>query len=313
MAASYDIIGHYRDFEFAMLLPLKGENECREFVEVFQKFVADSIDAGDNSDAIKMISGIVTADSGMDNSLDYESFVRAAVQAKQANKQRKSLCTSARQLHWEELRHQAETHANADDLDVMTSLWKKLYEESMHLQFDKSYWTQAAQRYAECLVKAGRYAQVVPILSDLLCVRTDELGPDDMTTIGTAGELAHCYYAQGKYDDAEWLSQGVLSAYSKHYGTDFPLVATWHYNVGSLYYVQQNYAAAEPHYKKALDIRKKILGTEHADTRKSQSSYDALQKVLNPTAKNTEDTDREMQLITGSWTVYRVENDESIS
>jgi GGDEF domain-containing protein len=314
IAASYDIIGHYRDFEFAMLLPLKGENECREFVEIFQKFVADTIDPSDsNLDSIKMMSGIVIADSDFDEALEYETFVRAAVQAKQANKQRHSLCTSNRQLRWDELKKQAESQNNSDDQEALTALWKKLYDESMHLQFDKAYWTQAAQKYAEQLVKSGRYVQVVPILSDLLCFHTDQLGPDNLITIGTAGELAHCYYAQGKYADAEWLSQGVLNAYSKHYGSEYPIVATWHYNLGSLYYVQQKYSAAEPHYKKALEIRNRILGATHADTRKSQASYDALLKVMNPLPANKAEADREVQLITGSWTVYKPENDQSIT
>jgi len=313
IAASYDIIGHYRDFEFAMLLPLKGENECREFVEIFQKFVADSIDPGDNSDAIKMTSGIVTADDGYEDSLDHDSFVRAAVRAKQANKKRRSNCTSARQLHWEELKQQAEAQADSEDLEVVTSLWKKLYEESMHLQFDKQlYWTRAAHEYAKLLAQAGRYSQVVPILSDLLCFKTDQLGPDHITTIGTAGELAHCYYAQGRYDDAELLSQGVLSAFEKHYGSEAPIVAAWYYNLASLFYVQQKYAKAEPMYKKSLDTRKKILGPDHPDTKKSQASYDSLMKILNP-EKDTADEDGDFKLITGSWKVYQPETDQSVT
>ncbi|MFX6031767.1 hypothetical protein ABTE99_19525, partial [Acinetobacter baumannii] len=65
IAASYDLIGHYRDFEFAMLMPLKGESDTREFVEIFQKFVSDSFEPDDNSDSIKIVAGIATVDGGI--------------------------------------------------------------------------------------------------------------------------------------------------------------------------------------------------------------------------------------------------------
>ena len=312
IAASYDLIGHYRDFEFAMLLPYKGESDTREFVEIFQKFVADSFDeegaAVAADDVVKMNFGIATADSGNAEELEFNKFVSAAVRAKRANKQRNSMSTSVRQLDWEELRRQAESaDGKTASPEKTIAIWQQLYNEAALLDFDKSYWGMAAERYGQLLLAAGRYSEVEPILSQLIRFRTDSVGPDDISTITTAGELAHCYYAQGKYNDAEWLIQGVLSAYAKHYGEDNPVVATWYYNLGTLYHVQHKYTAAEPMYKKSLDIRKRILGTDHADTKKSQSSFDALMKVMKP------ELEKPVQLITGSWTVYQADENESIS
>jgi GGDEF domain-containing protein len=305
IAASYDVIGHYGDFEFAMLLPLKGESDSREFVELFHKFVSDSFDEGASGETIKMISGIATAD-GADEQIDLQTFVTAAVKAKRANKNQGTSTTSVRQLRWEDVRKKAESEMKAGNLDKASSLWGTLFKESAKLDFDKSYWAQAAEKYSQLLLASGRFAEVEPILSQMLRYRTEQSGPDDISTITAAGELAHCYYAQGKYNDAEFLIQGVLAAYAKHFGEEYPVVATWYYNLATLYHVQHKHAAAEPMYKKSLEIRKRILGDDHAETKKSQSSYDALIKLMNP----EKEKEKPVQLITGSWTVYQREHDE---
>ncbi|HEY9760627.1 MAG TPA: tetratricopeptide repeat protein [Oculatellaceae cyanobacterium] len=306
IAASYDAIGHYGDFEFAMLLPLKGESDSREFVELFHKFVSDSFDeASGAAETIKMTSGIATADGG-DEQIDLQTFVTSAVKAKRANKAQGTSTTSVRQLRWEQMRKQAENETKGGNLEKATNLWGTLFKEASQLEFDKSYWGQAAEKYSQLLLAAGRFSEVEPILSQMLRYRTEQSGPDDISTITAAGELAHCYYAQGKYNDAEFLIQGVLSAYAKHFGEEYPVVATWYYNLATLYHVQHKHAAAEPMYKKSLEIRKRILGDDHAETKKSQSSYDALIKLMNP----EKEKEKPVQLITGSWTVYQREHEE---
>ena len=309
IAASYDLIGHYKDFEFAMLLPLKEESDTREFVEIFQKFVADCFDSELGADSVKMTCGIVTADSITPGEFDLQSFVTAAVKAKRANKQRGSVITSYRQLAWEELSKQADRVLKGPQPELAIDLWKKLYDESILMQFDRYYWGQAAERYASLLLSARRYGEVESILTQLIRYKTELAGPDDISTITTAGELAHCYYAQGKYSDAEWLIQGVLAAYAKHYGDDCALMATWYYNLATLYHVQHKYASAEPMYKKALDVRMQLLGAHHADTIKSKNGYDSILRVINP---EPVPDPANGQLITGSWMLYQHDENESV-
>jgi tetratricopeptide (TPR) repeat protein len=309
IAASYELIGHYKDFEFAMLLPLKGESDAREFIEIFQKFVSDCFEDDFGPDSIKMICGLATADSIKAEEFNLQSFVTAAVKAKQVGKQKRSLCTSARQTQWEDLKKRAESVSESAEPDQAIALWNKLYVHSKLLSFDRSYWRQASEKYASLLLAARRYAEVETILSELIRHKTEVVGADDLSTIASAGELAHCYYAQGKYNDAEWLIQGVLAAYAGHYGEEHSVTATWYYNLATLYHVQDNHAMAEPAYKKSLQIRTKVLGDSHIETKKAKEGLESIKRALNP---EPVPTPQSAQLITGSWMLYKPDENESV-
>lgn len=309
IAASYELIGHYKDFEFAMLLPLKEESDAREFIEIFQKFVSDSFEADFGPDSVKMICGLATADSMKVEEFNLQSFVAAAVKAKQAGKQSRALCTSVRQMQWEELKKRADSVSESSDPDQAISLWDKLHTQSKLMSFDRNYWRQASEKYASLLLAARRYTEVETILSELIRHKTETVGAEDLSTIASAGELAHCYYAQGKYTDAEWLIQGVLSAYEEHYGEQHTITATWYYNLATLYHVQHNYALAEPAYKKSVQIRTRVLGEDHAETNKAKEGHESIKRALSP---EPIPVPQSAQLITGSWMLYQTDENESV-
>ncbi len=309
IAASYELIGHYKDFEFAMILPLKEEPDAREFIELFQKFISDCFENEFGPDSIKMICGLATADSIKSEEFSLQTFVTAAVKAKQVSKQRRSLCTSSRQLQWEELKKRAESISENTDLNLAIDVWKKLRSQSKHLSFDRNYWLQATEKYATLLAAGRRYVELEEILSQLIRHKTEFVGADDLSTIATAGELAHCYYAQGKYKDAEWLIQGVLEAYTSAYGEEHSLTATWNYNLATLYHVQHNYPMAEPAYRKSAEIRSAVLGNNHPETLKAKEGHEAILRALNP---EPAPVPQSAQLITGSWMLYQPNENESI-
>ncbi len=296
LAASYDLIGHYRDFEFGILLPLKSEAECREFIDVFYKYVCHSFEEAGDSDAIQMSFGIATPDSGV---ADLGALVKAAVKAKQTAKQRNVLCFSTRQLQWEAQKKKAESAPPSTDLEKDLELWRQLCLEAE--TYDKDFWPKAAERYGGLLLKSGKFTEAEPILFELVRHKTEVFGADDIATITSAGDLAHCYYALGNYDDAEWLIQGVINGYSMKYGEQCQVVATWQFNLATLYHVQQNFTSADATYKKCLSIRMHLLGPDHPETKKAQASYNALQKLMNPVAEEK----KEVSLITDNWVVDR--------
>ncbi|MEA5594721.1 CHAT domain-containing tetratricopeptide repeat protein [Rivularia sp. UHCC 0363] len=69
-------------------------------------------------------------------------------------------------------------------------------------------------------------------------------------------------YQEGKYNEAIPLAERALAIAQKILG-EHPDVATSLNNLAGLYKVQGRYSEAELFYKKALEIRKRILGNEH--------------------------------------------------
>ncbi len=70
----------------------------------------------------------------------------------------------------------------------------------------------------------------------------------------------------------------------------YPNVAQSLNNLALLYQAQGKYAEAEPHYKRSLAIKDKVLGSEHPSVATSLENYAAL---LRKTGRGTEATKME--------------------
>ena len=108
-------------------------------------------------------------------------------------------------------------------------------------------------------------------------------------TAQSLNNLAELYRAQGKYAQAEPLMQRALairekSAENLSIPTPPPALATWPCSTG----LRKN-DQAEPLYRRALEILKKVLGTEHslvancldglAETYRIQGEYDQAEPL----------------------------------
>ena len=76
-------------------------------------------------------------------------------------------------------------------------------------------------------------------------------------------------------------------------GPDHPDVATSLNNLALLYYTQGEYAAAEPLYKRALQIDEKALGPDHPSVATSLNNLAALYRA---TGRNLEAQELEKRL-----------------
>ena len=91
----------------------------------------------------------------------------------------------------------------------------------------------------------------------------DELSPDDLTSMYT--NYASLLVAMGEFEDAIDILDYVSDAAS--YSTDNENInAAVYHNLAYVYYKKGDYPTAVRLYSKALDIRERILGTEHPDT-----------------------------------------------
>jgi tetratricopeptide (TPR) repeat protein len=83
-------------------------------------------------------------------------------------------------------------------------------------------------------------------------------------------------YGEGHYEEAIPLAQQVVTELEKSAGPSSREVASALNNEAELYNKLQRYAEAEPLYKRALAIRRAVLGPDDPDTMKSLSRLAAL-------------------------------------
>ena len=75
----------------------------------------------------------------------------------------------------------------------------------------------------------------------------------------------------------------ALEIIKKNYGNEHPYVATCYKNTAHVYMEMKEYNKALVCYKKAYEIRKKILGQEHASTREIEVIIERIGKEINQT------------------------------
>ncbi len=128
------------------------------------------------------------------------------------------------------------------------------------------------------------YAEAEKLLLAAL-KEAEKFGDQDPRLATSLNNLAVLYRTQGKYEQAEPLSQRALAIVEKALGPDHPDVATSLNNLAVLYKTQSRYAQAEPLYQRSLAIREKVLGPKHPNVATVLENYAALLHKLNRDAE----------------------------
>ena len=113
------------------------------------------------------------------------------------------------------------------------------------------------------LYAAGRYAEAIPLATQLLEQRAELLGPEHPDVALSLHNLASLYYTTGDYRRAEPRYERSLAIWEKALGPEHPNVALSLNNLAELYRATGDYARAKPLYERALAIVEKALGPEH--------------------------------------------------
>lgn len=101
-------------------------------------------------------------------------------------------------------------------------------------------------------------------------------GEDHPNTAASLNDVAGLCRAQGRYDDAERLSQRALVIYEKGLGPDHSGTAESLNNLAELYRAQGRYNDAELLFERACAIYEKTLGPDHPHTATSLNNLAAL-------------------------------------
>lgn len=112
------------------------------------------------------------------------------------------------------------------------------------------------------LVREGKYAEAIPLMTRVLEIRESVLGPENLEVAETLGFLAADYMLVGDYASAEPLEMRALEIVKKLLGPDHPGAASATFSLGTLYYAKGDQLKAERMFQKVLDIFGKSQRTE---------------------------------------------------
>ncbi len=118
----------------------------------------------------------------------------------------------------------------------------------------------------DSLIEAGRYAEALSPIRDLLARYEAELGPDHPYTLNRVANLGIAYYYLGHYGEAEPFYRRVLEDRERVLGSHHPETLTSVNNLGLLCQTRGRFGEAELLYRRALEGRERVLGPGHLDT-----------------------------------------------
>jgi CHAT domain-containing protein/Flp pilus assembly protein TadD len=132
---------------------------------------------------------------------------------------------------------------------------------------------------AIALAQAGKYAEAISLVQQVLAIREKVLGPDHLDVATVLNGLGGLYEDVGRFAEAEPLYKRSLVIREKALGPDHPdhfLVARSLNSLANLYERQGRYAEAEPLNQRALAIFEKTLGPDNFEVESSLNNLAVL-------------------------------------
>lgn len=124
---------------------------------------------------------------------------------------------------------------------------------------DVSAWTKLTQDAAQ-LYHNGKSDAAIDTELQALGLAEKSFGADDVRTASSASTLAMYYDNAGKLAQAEPLYKRALAIDEK--STDLRELGKCQFNLGSLYFKEQEFSQADFHLKHALETAEKLFGAE---------------------------------------------------
>ena len=186
----------------------------------------------------------------------------------------------------EERRGKLETDlAGISFTDVaMDTLQETIFEqtiEAIDVQFAEQPLVRAQllQTIADVLQELGLLEFAADPQERALAIRREQLGNDDLDTLGSVNGVGELLHLRGKLDEAESYFRETLETQRRLGGEDDPGTIRTIANLGALLRAQGKHDEAEPYLREALDKRRQVLGEDHPDTLTSLNNLGLLLRV----------------------------------
>ena len=161
-------------------------------------------------------------------------------------------------------------------------------------------YSSTLEKLAEISNAQGNYEAATNYAKKAYDYLLEELGPKSVPVARTANLLAQINYLRSDYESAEPFAKQCVEIYEKLEPRNEQFLASALHNLATLYHVQRKYDHAEKAYKTSLEIKNRVFGPDHPETKRLLNSYAELLKQMTP-APSQEKV--ETGMITGSWKI----------
>ncbi len=166
---------------------------------------------------------------------------------------------------------------------VAETQWRGALHEAETQKLDKQKLAYALDSLADILCRIKKYEEAEQLMTRCIDLKTEALGQLHPLVAMSVSTLARLYYLQKNYLMAETLMGDCIEIYEKGLG-DHTETASALYNFAMIYHQQMKLQEAESVYRRCWEMRKRMLGPEHPDTKKVFDNYAKILGAKKPVA-----------------------------
>lgn len=126
----------------------------------------------------------------------------------------------------------------------------------------------------------GDYAAAEHELLEGLRLAEEQFGEWSIETGGALNALGMTYKYWGRFDEGRAVYERALEILVRGFGDEHPDVATIHHNLGGLEHARRDFAAAEPHARRSVELRRRLLGSDHVSTAEDEAAWAPILHAL---------------------------------
>jgi len=139
-------------------------------------------------------------------------------------------------------------------------LLESLPNTEPNVKMDNSHWL------ARALVEQGRWQEAAPLLQESLAYMRNELGMDNMRTLGMTLTYARYYKGVGDIDEAVAVYREILDTVKRIRSADHPLALICMAELADVHKMAGRLDLAEKLLSEVVEGRRRILGADNKDT-----------------------------------------------
>jgi tetratricopeptide (TPR) repeat protein len=126
----------------------------------------------------------------------------------------------------------------------------------------------------------GEYASSENELLPALALAEERFGASSIETAGVLNALGMTYKYWGRFDEGRRVYDQALGILVCAFGEEPMDVATIHHNLGGLEHARRDFEAAEPHARRSVELRRRLLGAEHVATAEDEAAWAPILHAL---------------------------------
>lgn len=126
----------------------------------------------------------------------------------------------------------------------------------------------------------GDYPAAERELLEALRLAEEHHGAESIEAATALNALGMTYKYWGRFDEGRGVYERALAIVVRGFGEEHPDVAALHHNLGGLEHAARSFAAAEPHARRSVELRRRLLGSEHVSTAEDEAALAPILHAL---------------------------------